>query len=182
MTLLSIGKNSARRVRGSLPPVEGLETARQTYHAMLDQQIAPQLHEWGMTGEGETYEYPSASWFLRLAFVPAAWNTTARFQFDVNVIAVSKPDWQQWQVVDPTLPEEPDPAVYYAHDFAAAGGVNSRLGEFDRGRIDMRWTVYEQEEPTAVAAEVLARIMRHVIPAFASRATDEVAPPQPAHE
>lgn len=171
--MLSIGKNSARRVRENLAPVEVSGTARQTYNAMLAQQIAPQLCEWGFTGEGETYDLPDDSWFLRLAFVPAAWNTVARFQFDVNVIAVTKQAWSEWRSSEPSLPEVPDPAMYYAHDFDADGGLMSRLGEFERNGTDVRWTVYEQTDPTPAAADVLARVSRRVVPAFASRTEQE---------
>lgn len=168
--MLAIGRNSARKVRDSLAPVEATGTARQTYHAMLDQQIAPQLREWGLVGEGETFEYPSDAWFLRLAFVPASWNTVTRFQFDVNVIAVSKEAWNQWRGSESSLPDTPDPAMYYAHDFESGGGLMSRLGEFKRNGTDLRWTVYDGADPTPVAADVLARISRRVIPAFTSRA------------
>ena len=137
---------------------------------MLDQQIAPQLREWGLTGDGDAFEYPSDTWFLRLAFVPASWNTVTRFQFDVNVIAVSKEAWNQWRSKDPSLPDAPDPAVYYAHDFESGGGLMSRLGEFKRNGTDLRWTVYDSADPTPVAADVLARISRRVTPAFTSRA------------
>lgn len=175
MTLLSIGKNSARRVRENLAPVEVSGTARQTYNAMLAQQIAPQLREWGLAGEGETYEFPSDTWFLRLAFVPAAWNTVTRFQFDVNVIAVTKEAWDQWRGNESSLPDTPDPAMYYAHNFSANGGLKSRLGEFRRNRTDVRWTVYEQTDPTPVAADVLARINRKVVPQFTIRAQGQAA-------
>ena len=170
MPLLSSGRNSARRVRESLAPVEVSGTARQTYRAMLEEQVAPQLREWGFAGEGETYEFPSDTWFLRLAFVPASWNTVTRFQFDVNVIAVSKEAWDQWRGSESSLPEVPDPAVYYAHDFDTNGGLMSRLGEFKRNGTDLRWTVYDQTDPTPVAADVLARILRRVVPVFTSRA------------
>lgn len=169
MTVLSIGRNSARRVREGLKPVEVSGTARQTYHAMLEQQIAPQLREWGLTGDGETYEFPSDTWFLRLAFVPASWNTVTRFQFDVNIIAVTKEAWGTWRGSESSLPEVPDPAMYYAHDFDADGGLMSRLGEFKRNGTDLRWTVYDQTEPASVAADVLARIAHGVVPAFTSR-------------
>lgn len=168
--MLSIGKNSARRVRENLAPVEVSGTARQTYNAMLAQQIAPQLREWGLAGEGETYEFPSDTWFLRLAFVPASWNTVTRFQFDVNVIAVTKESWDQWRGSESSLPEVPDPAVYYAHDFGSNGGLMSRLGEFKRNGTDVRWTVYDQTDPAPVAADVLARILRKVVPEFTTRA------------
>lgn len=168
--MLSIGKNSVRRVRENLAPIEVSGTARQTYNAMLDQQIAPQLREWGFTGEAGVYEYPSDTWFLRLAFVPASWNTVTRFQFDVNVIAVPKQAWSQWRGNESSLPETPDPAMYYAHDFRANDGLKSRLGEFRRNGTDVRWTVYDDQDPTAVAADVLARIKRKVVPEFTSRA------------
>lgn len=170
MTLLSIGRNSARRVRESLTPVEVLGTARQTYRAMLEQQVGPQLREWGFAGDDETYEFPSDTWFLRLAFVPASWNTVTRFQFDVNVIAVTHESWSQWRGSESALPETPDPAMYYAHDFKADGGLKSRLGEFKRNGTDLRWTVYDDADPTPVAADVLARILRRVVPEFTCRA------------
>lgn len=173
MTLLSIGKNSARRLRENLAPVEISGTARQTYNAMLERQVAPQLRQWGLTGDHENYEFPSDTWFLRLAFVPAAWNTVTRFQFDVNVIAVTRQAWDEWRGSESSLPEAPDPAVYYAHDFNAHGGLMSRLGEFKRNGTDLRWTVYDQADPTPVAADVLARILRKVVPEFTGRAEVE---------
>ena len=157
-------------MRENLAPIEVSGTARQTYNAMLDQQIAPQLREWGLTGEGEVYQYPSHTWFLRLAFVPASWNTVTRFQFDVNVIAITKEAWDEWRGSETSLPETPDPAMYYAHNFGANGGLKSRLGEFKRNGTDLRWTVYDQADPTPVAADVLARISRKVVPEFANRA------------
>ena len=168
--MLSIGRNSARRVRESLAPVEVTGSARQTYRAMLEHQVAPQLREWGLTGDGETYEYPSDTWFLRLAFVPASWNTVTRFQFDVNVIVVTHEAWNQWRESELSLPQAPDPAMYYAHDFESNGGLMSRLGEFKRNGTDLRWTVYEGADPSAVAADVLTRILRRVVPEFTSRA------------
>ncbi len=165
-----VERRLARKMRESLVPLEPAGTARQTYRAMLDQHIVPQMREWGFIGDGETYEYPSEVWHLRLAFVPASWNTVTRFQFDVNVVAVTRVAWDQWRVQEPSLPESPDPAVYYAHDFESGGGLMSRLGEFHRRSTDTRWTVYGDEDPSAVSADVLARIQRQVMSEFAGRA------------
>lgn len=168
--MLLVERSMARKMRESLVPIGPTGTARQMYHAMLEQQIGPTLAQWGLTGDGEVYEYPSQVWYLKLAFVPASWNTVTRFQFDVNVMAVTRVAWEQWRGSESALPESPDPAMYYAHDFESSGGVMTRLGELRRGDTDLRWTVYDDADPSPVAADILTRIQRDVISEFAGRA------------
>ncbi|WP_062131734.1 hypothetical protein [Demequina aestuarii] len=170
MSLPFAERSEVRRVRESLAPVEPAASARQVYGAMLEHQIAPTLRGWGLVGDGERFDYPSRVWHLSLAFVPVSWNTVSRFQFDVNVVAVSRVAWHQWRVHEPSLPESPDAAVYYAHDFVPGGGIVARLGELQREGPDRRWTVHGGADPTPVAAEVLAALRRHVLPQFAGRA------------
>ncbi|MFN3866264.1 MAG: hypothetical protein ACK4MD_06070 [Demequina sp.] len=176
MSLPFAERSEARRVRDLLPPVEPVESARQVFGAMLEHQIAPTLRQWGLTGEGERYDYPSRVWHLSLAFVPASWNTVARFQFDVNMVAVSRVAWTQWRVHEPSLPEVPDASKYYAHDFVAGGGLVARLGELQRLGPDRRWTVHGGADPAPVAAEILTALKRHVLPQFAGRAEARPVP------
>ncbi|MDN4480917.1 hypothetical protein [Demequina muriae] len=170
MSLPFVERSEVRRVRDMLAPVEPGGSARQVYGAMLEHQIAPTLREWGLDGDGERFDYPSRVWHLSLAFVPVSWNTVSRFQFDVNVIAVSRVAWQQWRAHEPSLPESPDAAVYYAQDFVAGGGLVARLGELQRDGLDRRWTVHGGVDPAPVAAEVLTGLKRRVLPQFAGRA------------
>lgn len=170
MSLTFVERSEARRLRDALPSVETAATARQAYNAMLGDQIGPVLRRWGLTGDAERFAYPSRVWHLGLAFVPGAWNTSSRFQFDVTVVAVSHEQWGQWRTREPTLPEVPDPAVYYAHDFVPGGGLMARLGELQGEGTDRRWTVHPGADPSPVAAEVLASLKRHVLPQFAGRA------------
>lgn len=170
MSLPIAQRSEVRRVRDSLPPVEPSGSARQIFGAMMDHQVAPLLRDWGLVGDDSRFEYPSRVWHLGMAFVPAAWNTVARYQFDVNVVAVSRVEWEQWRVSEPSLPESPDAAMYYAHDFVAGGGLMARLGELQSVGLDRRWTVRAATDPAPVAAELLAAIKRHVLPQFAGRA------------
>ncbi|MFW2513036.1 hypothetical protein ACNI3K_04600 [Demequina sp. SO4-13] len=170
MSLPKVQRSVARRVRDSLPPVETAASARQTYGAMMEHQVAPTLREWGLEGGDGRFDYPSRVWHLRLAFVPAAWNTVGRYQFDVNVVAVSRVQWEQWRASEPALPDQPDAGMYYAHDFVHGGGLMARLGELQRDGLDRRWTVRAAVDPTPVAAELLASMKRHVLPQFAGRA------------
>lgn len=157
-------------MRDTLPPLDPVTSARQTYSAMLEHQIGPTLRGWGLTGDEERYWYPSRVWHLGLAFVPGAWNTASRFLFDVTVIAVTRAQWDQWRRREPTLPDAPDPAVYYAHDFVPGGGLMARLGELQGRGLDRRWTVHPGTDPAPVAAEILGDLTRHVLPQFAGRA------------
>ncbi len=177
MSLTFVERSKARRLRDGLPAVETAATARQAYAAMLEHQIGPALRSAGLTGEGERYTYPSRVWHLSLAFVPGAWNTVSRFQFDVTVLAVTRAQWDQWRKREPALPEIPDPAVYYANDFVPSGGLTARLGELQKDGLDRRWTVHPGVDTSPVATELLAGMRRRVLPEFAGRAE---ARPNPA--
>lgn len=170
MSLPFVERSELRSVRDALAPIGPAPSARQTYAAMLEHQVEPTLVSWGLSGAGERYAYPSRVWHLALAVVPAAWNTASRFQFDVTVLAVTRAEWDQWCQRDPALPQEPDPAVYYAQDFVPGGGLRVRLGELQREGLDRRWTVHGGVDPTPVAAEVLAALKLHALPEFAGRA------------
>lgn len=163
-------RNGARRLQASLPPVAAQDSARRTYRAMLAEQITPVLQEWGFEPEGESFVYPSTVWHLGVGFAPVAWSTVTAHRFDVLVFAAPREAWRQWRVLEASLPPAPDPTVYYAHDAAAAGGIKARLSEMDGTRADARWTVRAGEDPTPVAASVLAALRQHVLPAFAGRA------------
>ncbi|MFW7413752.1 hypothetical protein [Demequina sp. SO4-18] len=170
MSLPFAERSEVRRVRDALPPVTASDSARQVYGAMMETQVAPALRDWGFDGDDGRFDYPSRVWHLSLAFLPAAWNTVARYQFDVNVVAVSRVEWDQWRVSEPGLPERPDAAKYYAHDFVPGGGLMARLGELQRSGLDRRWTVRAGVDPAPVAAELLAGMKLHVLPQFAGRA------------
>ena len=162
-------RNGARRLRVTLAPVALQDSARRTYRAMLTEQITPVLEEWGFDGDGERFTYPSTVWHLSVGFAPVTWSTVSSHRFDVLVFAAPHEVWRQWRAVEPSLPERPDPTVYYAHDAAAAGGLKARLGEMGGRRADAHWAVRAGEDPTPVAAAVLLALQRHVLPAFAGR-------------
>jgi hypothetical protein len=162
-------RSGARRLRATLPQVAPTDSARRTYRAMITDQVTPVLEEWGFTAADDCFRFPSTVWHLGVSFTPFAWSTVTTFRFDVRVFAAPRESWRQWRALEPALPAEPDPAVYYAHDVARAGGIKASLGELSGGGADARWAVHAGEDPSAVAAHVLTALQRFVVPAFVGR-------------
>ncbi len=162
-------RSRSRRLRAELPKVEAEPTARRAYRAMLDGQIAPVLESWGLTREDDAFAYPSSVWHLGVGFAPLAWGTVGSLRFDVHVLAVPREAWAQWREAEPALPDAPDPTIYWPQDVAAVGGLRARLREMLGDGTDVKWAVRADEDPTRLAAEILAGVQRHVLPAFAGR-------------
>ena len=181
MSLFSAERPGERRLRLHLSPVTPGDTARRTLAAMVAQQVAPTLHEWGLEPDGDDalgtrFSMPSDVWHLRLALRPMAWGTVGVLRFDVPAIAVPREAWDQWRVAEPSLPELPDPCIYYAQEMSQAGGLQGRLGSLAGPGRPRRWAVHAREDPTPTAASLLTAIRRDVLPAFGGRAE---APPHP---
>ena len=137
-------------------------SATEAYRAMLSEEIAPALHDLGLESSGEQYELPNDAYWALIGFQYSRKTITRKkLRFTVNLLVASRKLWAEKHAADPDLyPERPDASALRVEFWW------SRLGELLPDRTDRWWAITPDRLTSPVAAEVVAAIREHGLPAM----------------
>ena len=137
-----------------------MDSAIQLFKAMMRDQVAPELRRLGFKGSGQSFLLPSERYWALLGFQKSMYGTRAVVKFTVNATVVDKGVWTESRENHPYLSERPKANTLWVV------GWWKRIGSLLPDPHDKWWTVTNEVEAEAAAAEVLAAIQTHVLPAM----------------
>jgi uncharacterized protein DUF4304 len=90
-----------------------VQTAQDTYAAMLKTLIAPGLRAVGFKGSGQNYRLPSDDYWAMLGFQKSTSSDAGHVRFTGNVVVVSRSGWDTVRAESPHLPQRPTATTYW---------------------------------------------------------------------
>jgi hypothetical protein len=150
-----------------------LDSAPESYRALLRDEIGPGLRALGLKGSGRVYSLDDDVCWARLGLQASRHNSDQEVRFTINLCVVGREAWARARDAAPHLPEVPRVGVEYGR--YAKLDFSQRLGWLMPGRQDRWWTVLS-EGATGVGGEVLDAVRVYGLPALlAARARVEDA-------
>ncbi|MBE1530803.1 DUF4304 domain-containing protein [Actinomadura algeriensis] len=135
------------------------------FAAMMKDEIAPALRGLGFVGSGVRYRLPDAGYWAQIGFQKSRSSTAETVKFTVNLSVIERDVWERARLVRGHLPERPSPNTGYV-----GLGWTERIGGVMAPCSDEPWWTVRRGRPTAqVAAEVVAAIGDHALPALRGR-------------
>jgi Domain of unknown function (DUF4304) len=138
-----------------------VQTAQDTYAAMLKTLIAPGLRAVGFKGSGQNYRLPSDDYWAMLGFQKSTSSDASHVRFTGNVVVVSRSGWDAIRAESPHLPERPTATTYWG-TFV----WQKRIGELLPGGEDQWWEVEAGSDAAELADAILWAIRDYVLPAM----------------
>jgi Domain of unknown function (DUF4304) len=138
-----------------------VQTAQDTYAAMLKTLIAPGLRALGFKGSGQNYRLPSDDYWAMLGFQKSTSSDASHVRFTGNVVVVSRSGWDAVRAESPHLPERPTATTYWG-TFV----WQKRIGALLPGGEDLWWEVEAGSDAAELADAILWAIRDYVLPAM----------------
>jgi hypothetical protein len=138
-----------------------VQTAQDTYAAMLKTLIAPGLRAVGFKGSGQNYRLPSDDYWAMLGFQKSTSSDASHVRFTGNVVVVSRSGWDAIRAESPHLPERPTATTYWG-TFV----WQKRIGALLPGGEDLWWEVEAGSDAAELADAILWAIRDYVLPAM----------------
>ena len=138
-----------------------VQTAQDTYAAMLKTLIAPGLRAVGFKGSGQNYRLPSDDYWAMLGFQKSTSSDASHVRFTGNVVVVSRSGWDAIRAESPHLPERPTATTYWG-TFV----WQKRIGELLPGGEDLWWEVEAGSDAAELADAIVWAIRDYVLPAM----------------
>jgi Domain of unknown function (DUF4304) len=138
-----------------------VQTAQDTYAAMLKTLIAPGLRAVGFKGSGQNYRLPSDDYWAMLGFQKSTSSDASHVRFTGNVVVVSRSGWDAVRAESPHLPERPTATTYWG-TFV----WQKRIGELLPGGEDLWWEVEAGSDAAELADAIVWAIRDYVLPAM----------------
>ncbi|MEQ1787424.1 MAG: DUF4304 domain-containing protein [Acidimicrobiales bacterium] len=131
---------------------------------MLRSRLAPALRNRGFRGSGSNYQLPSDTHWALIGFQGRTANSPDRVLFTINLKVVAKESWRAMFQEKPYIGEKPKANI-------KAGGDewSVRIGQLMPERADRWWEVLRDRPTDQPAADALAAIDAHGIPAMLER-------------
>ena len=133
-------------------------TAQDRFSDLLREEVAPALRRLGLKGSGRNHVLPDPDYFLPIAFQGDRYNTADSVSFTVNLAAINRREWEEgWQ---PWWGKAPTATVQ------APVGRYMRLGHLMPQQRDVWWALTGDTDASQLAAEIVAAIREHGLPAL----------------
>jgi hypothetical protein len=142
-------------------------TAQDTYREMMKAQVAPALRALGFKGSGQKYELSSPDHWAMLGFQKSAWSDASALRFTVNVLVVSRADWETARTQRSYVPARPIANRLWG-DFV----WQRRIGTLLPGHEDFWWEFDANSKTADLAAEVVSAIEEFALPAIREQIRD----------
>lgn len=138
-------------------------SAREGYVAMMRGVVVPELRRLGFVGSGRNFTLPAPDHYATLSFQQSRGNVWTLARFTANLSVISHEEWSEWSAaqVGATEPaDRPRPGWSYAV------GWSERLGMVSQHDHDYWWSVWAGFPTDDVAADLVAAIRDHAVPAM----------------
>jgi len=140
---------------------EPTKTAQETYSVMMKGGVAPRLRALGFKGSGQGYELGSDDYWAVLGFQKSAFSDRGHLRFTINVLVVSRAEWEAQRDKKPRLPRRPN-----ANTFWGSYVWQSRIGGLLPGNEDLWWDVYAEADTRQLTDAVLWAVEEYALPAM----------------
>jgi Domain of unknown function (DUF4304) len=150
------------RIRGR----REVDTAQDTYRALVKSQLAPGLRALGFKGSGRSYELPSTTHWAMLGLQASAWSDRKEVRFTVNLLVVPRDVWAAESASHPYLGAKASPNTH-----PGLFAWWARLGSLMPAGEDTWWRVAAGKSTERLAREVLQAIELYGLPALRARAS-----------
>ncbi|MBB3676654.1 DUF4304 domain-containing protein [Modestobacter versicolor] len=135
-------------------------TAQDAYRELLTGHVGPGLRAEGLTGSGSVWTLPSDTHWVTVGFHASQTSTADRVTFTADLRVLSKALWAAEDVPAGRCPARPAATADYGL------GWFERVGALLPGSSgDHWWSVTPDDEPAPLAADVLAALRDHALPA-----------------
>lgn len=139
----------------SLPAV----AAQDLYAALIKDEISPAMREHGLVGSGGRYAMKSDSHWALVGFQKSRYSDRAEVQFTVNLLAVSRDEWQSLIAEHPHYGAKPSASVLYAEPVRS-----TRIGYLLEDPEDRWWRIYDGQDIDRVRSEVISALIERGLP------------------
>lgn len=141
-----------------------VRTAQEVYTEMLANRISPFMREQGFTGSQGKYSLRSPGYWVLAGFQRSAYSTRSEVTFTINLLVVSRAEWELLRQERPELSESPSANIY--------GGVpdHERIGSLTESGQDLWWKVSAGMDGDEVAANVTEVLRDFGIPWLRAKA------------
>ncbi|HEY1487919.1 MAG TPA: DUF4304 domain-containing protein [Micromonosporaceae bacterium] len=137
-----------------------MATLQQVYRRLLQHEIAPALHELGLSGSGRVYHFDSDEAWGLLGFRASPGDADGSIRFTVDLCVVSKLVWDSAQRASSIRSEHPVPGAYNGKFV-----WDRRIGQLMPEPSDRWWRIDVDTDLGSVAADVVAAIRDFGLPA-----------------
>lgn len=141
-------------------------TTRDAFALLMREHLGPALRAEGFNGSGGVYRLPDPRHWAQVGVQRSVHGDRRETRFTINLSVVSKPAWDAARADRPYLPDRPAPNTRYGLPV-----WHSRIGLLLPAAIDAWWTLRPESDLPTLAAEVLAALRDHGLPAIRARLT-----------
>ena len=130
---------------------------------MMKERVAPALRALGFKGSERAFTLPADGFIAQLGFQKSNHSDQLEVLVTANISAVSLAAWEEARQRWPHLPTRPSPNTAYGPFF-----WQKRVPNLLPTKSPNWWRVSPHEDPTAVAADIVAAVRDYALPALRS--------------
>lgn len=134
-------------------------TAQSIYIELMKTRFAPWLRGSGLRGSDGRFELPSESHWAQLGFQKSAYSDRTEIRFTINLLAISRAEWESQRAAKPYLGTKPKPGTLYG-DWAQ----QTRIGALIPTGEDKWWHLYPGQDLDEVTTDVIGNLGDYGIP------------------
>jgi hypothetical protein len=146
------------RSRSKITTPEDSRPVQEIYKELVKDRISPALRDLGLKGSAGRYHLPSDGHWALIGFQKSAYSNAEHIKFTVNVLVVSREEWDGIRATRSHYPEKPTAGTHWAAGAQARIGALMPIGE------DYWWDLLPSTSTDELSNNVLGTIRDYALP------------------